>query len=210
MRTWVASEKAPARTPAPRVDSRVLPVLAQRPLSSRALRSERGGGPWRRLIVIRGAAGESSPLAQSRRGVRLEGRVRAGAADPVQPAIARLHRRALQGQGREAGPPPDQQLLRRLEAHRRDRVEAPHGDPGARGPRQRRLLEPALHRREPRADRASLRRQLLAQAAARARQGRLRRSPEAVQLHAHRTRRPGLHRRVRAQGRAGAGGLRPP
>ena len=105
---------------------------------------------------------------------------------------ARLHRRAVQGQGRAAGPPAHQRLLRRLQAHRRDRVQAPHRGERGGGPGQCRLLEPALHRGEPRAHRAALRRQLLAQPAEPAVARGVRRLPEEVQLGDVEPRRAGL------------------
>ena len=66
---------------------------------------------------------------------------------------------------------------------------------------------PQVHRREPRADRSALRRQLLAQPAERAGPRGVRRVPEALQLDHVQPRGAGLPGDVRAQGRAGAGRL---
>ncbi len=78
---------------------------------------------------------------QPRGGLRGQDGLRAGAARAVQPALPRLHRGALQGEGDAARPAGDQRLLRRLQDHRGDRGQAP--DRGARpgGPGQRGVLE---------------------------------------------------------------------
>ena len=103
---------------------------------------------------------------QPRGGLRQDSGLRAGAARALQPQVARLHRRAVEGQG-GAG---------RTSWSSAATTATPRSSPRRRpssasacnalvGPGQRRLLEPEVHRREPRADRASLRRQLLAQPA---------------------------------------------
>ena len=102
---------------------------------------------------------------QPRRGLRRPARLQRGAAHSLQPQVAGLHRRAVQGEGVQARSPGDQRLLRRLQDHRRDGVQAAHRRARAGRPRQRRLLQSQVHRRQPRADRPALRRQLLAQPA---------------------------------------------
>src|SRR5207253_3073387 len=80
----------------------------------------------------------------------------------------------------------------RLEDHRGDGGQAPHRRARAGGPGQRGVLQPEIHRRQPRADRPALRWQLLAQSAVAPGQGGVRGLREALQQHAHLARRAGL------------------
>ena len=102
---------------------------------------------------------------QPRGGLRRPARLHRGAAHSLQHQVAGLHRRAVEGEGVQARSAGHQRLLRRLQDHRRDGGQAAHRRARAGGPGQRRLLEPQVHRRQPRADRPALRRQLLAQPA---------------------------------------------